>query len=116
MGGQASRPTHSRLPLGPRRQGYAHAAEHSAGRCAMKPRDRISEALRVAGRNGEPALVAFLTAGYPDKSQFREHLKSVPAGADVVEIGGPFTDPIADGLTRQRSSQAALFHGASLPS
>jgi tryptophan synthase alpha chain len=80
----------------------------------MKPRDRISEALRVASRNGEPALVAFLTAGYPSKNQFREHLQSVAAGADVVEIGVPFTDPMADGVTVQRSSQAALAQGVSL--
>jgi tryptophan synthase alpha chain len=80
----------------------------------MKPRDRISEALRAASRNGEPALVAFLTAGYPSKSQFREHLQAVAAGADVVEIGVPFTDPMADGVTIQRSSQAALAQGVSL--
>jgi tryptophan synthase alpha chain len=80
----------------------------------MKPRDTISEALRVAGRSGEPALVAFLTAGYPSKNQFREHLQSVAAGADVVEIGVPFTDPMADGVTVQRSSQAALAQGVSL--
>src|SRR5712671_826481 len=80
----------------------------------MKPRDRISEVLRAAGRNGEPALVAFLTAGYPSKSQFREHLQSVAAGADVVEVGVPFTDPMADGVTIQRSSQAALAQGVSL--
>jgi tryptophan synthase alpha chain len=80
----------------------------------MKPRDRISEALRVAGRDGEPALVGFLTAGYPAKEQFREHLQSVAAAADVVEIGVPFTDPMADGVTVQRSSQAALAQGVSL--
>jgi len=80
----------------------------------MKPRDRISEALRVAGRDGEPALVGFLTAGYPAKEQFREHLRSVAAAADVVEIGVPFTDPMADGVTVQRSSQAALAQGVSL--
>ena len=80
----------------------------------MKPQDRISEALRVPARNGEPALVAFLTAGHPAKSQFREHLQAVAAGADVVEIGVPFTDPMADGVTVQRSSQAALAQGVSL--
>ncbi len=80
----------------------------------MKPRDSISAALRVAGRNGEPALVAFLTAGYPSKDRFCEHLQSVAAGADVVEIGVPFTDPMADGVTIQRSSQAALAQGVSL--
>jgi len=80
----------------------------------MKPRERISEALRVASRSGEPALVAFLTAGYPSKSQFREHLQAIAAGADVVEIGVPFTDPMADGVTIQRSSHAALAQGVSL--
>src|SRR5437016_2359742 len=80
----------------------------------MKLRDTISEALRAASREGEPALVAFLTAGFPSKSQFREHLHAIAAGADVVEIGVPFTDPMADGVTIQRSSQQALAQGVSL--
>src|SRR5579859_5672478 len=80
----------------------------------MKPRDQISEAVKAAARQGEPALVAFLTAGYPSRDKFREHLRSVAAGADVVEIGVPFTDPMADGVTIQRSSQAALAQGVSL--
>jgi tryptophan synthase alpha chain len=80
----------------------------------MKLRDSISEALRAAGRGGEPALVAFLTAGYPSKDRFREHLQAIAAAADVVEIGVPFTDPMADGVTVQRSSQAALAQGVSL--
>jgi tryptophan synthase alpha chain len=80
----------------------------------MKPRDSISEAVRASARRGEPALVAFLTAGYPSRQKFREHLQSVAAGADVVEIGVPFTDPMADGVTIQRSSQAALAQGVSL--
>jgi tryptophan synthase alpha chain len=80
----------------------------------MKLRDTISEALRTAARGGEPALVGFLTAGYPSKSQFREHLQAIAAGADVVEIGVPFTDPMADGVTVQRSSHAALAQGVSL--
>jgi tryptophan synthase alpha chain len=80
----------------------------------MKLRDSISEAVRAASHNGEPALVAFLTAGYPRREKFREHLQSVAAGADVVEIGVPFTDPMADGVTIQRSSQAALAQGVSL--
>jgi tryptophan synthase alpha chain len=80
----------------------------------MKLRDTLSEAVRAASKGGEPALVAFLTAGYPSKGQFREHLQAVAAGADVVEIGVPFTDPMADGVTIQRSSQAALAQGVSL--
>src|SRR5246500_2418637 len=80
----------------------------------MKLRDTLSEAVRAASRGGEPALVAFLTAGFPSKDRFREHLQAIAAGADVVEIGVPFTDPMADGVTIQRSSLAALAHGVSL--
>lgn len=80
----------------------------------MKLRDGISEALRAGSRRGEPALVAFLTAGYPRRDRFREHLQAICAAADVVEIGVPFTDPMADGVTIQRSSHAALAQGVSL--
>jgi len=80
----------------------------------MKLRDSISEAIKAGSAGGEPALVAFLTAGYPSKDKFREHLQAVAAGSDVVEIGVPFTDPMADGVTVQRSSQAALAQGVSL--
>jgi tryptophan synthase alpha chain len=80
----------------------------------MKLRDTLSEAVRAASRGDEPALVAFLTAGFPSKDRFREHLQAVAAGADVVEIGVPFTDPMADGVTIQRSSHAALAQGVNL--
>jgi tryptophan synthase alpha chain len=76
--------------------------------------ERISQAIRAAGAAGEPAIVAYLTAGYPSKAKFAEHLRAVAAGADVVEIGVPFSDPMADGVTIQRSSQAALAQGVSL--
>jgi tryptophan synthase alpha chain len=80
----------------------------------MSGREAISAAIRAAAGKGDPALVAFLTAGYPNREKFREHLRAVAAGADVVEIGVPFTDPMADGVTIQRSSLAALAHGVSL--
>lgn len=80
----------------------------------MKPRERIEAAVRAAAASGEPALVAFLTAGYPGMERFRTDLAAVAAGADVVEIGVPFTDPMADGVTIQRSSQSALRQGVSL--
>jgi tryptophan synthase alpha chain len=80
----------------------------------MKPSEQIGEAVKAATHQGEPALVAFLTAGYPSREKFRDHLRSIAAGADVVEIGVPFTDPMADGVTIQRSSQAALAQGVSL--
>lgn len=80
----------------------------------MSPRESITAAIRAASAQGSPALVAFLTAGHPSKGGFRAHLQSVAAGADVVEIGVPFTDPMADGLTIQRSSHVALTQGVSL--
>lgn len=78
------------------------------------PRDRIASALRAAAAKGDPALVAFLTAGYPSREKFREHLTAIAEAADVVEIGVPFTDPMADGVTIQRSSHAALKQGVTL--
>jgi tryptophan synthase alpha chain len=83
---------------------------------SLLPRERIESALRRAAGNqtDSPALVAFLTAGYPSREKFREHLTAVTAGADVVEIGVPFTDPMADGMTIQRSSREALKQGVTL--
>jgi tryptophan synthase alpha chain len=80
----------------------------------VSPRERISQAIRTASAQGEPALVAYLTAGYPRRAQFREHVRALAAGADVIEIGVPFTDPMADGVTIQRASLAALAQGVSL--
>ena len=59
-------------------------------------------------------LVAFLTAGFPSKERFRADLTEVAAHSDVVEIGVPFTDPMADGVTIQRSSMGALAQGVTL--
>jgi tryptophan synthase alpha chain len=66
-------------------------------------------ALRASGRK---ALVAFLTAGYPDAPTFEDIvLASADAGCDVIEIGIPFSDPIADGPVIQAASTAALAQG-----
>jgi len=80
----------------------------------MMPHERISAAIRAAGDDGRTALVAFMTAGYPDKALFRTTLAELAAAADVVEVGVPFTDPMADGLTIQRASQAAIAQGVTL--
>jgi tryptophan synthase alpha chain len=81
---------------------------------ANTPAERIVAALRGAAKQGQPALVAFLTAGYPSRAKFREHVSAVALEADVVEIGVPFTDPMADGITIQRSSEGALRAGVTL--
>jgi tryptophan synthase alpha chain len=74
----------------------------------------ITAAIRGAVQRDRPALVAFLTAGFPSREQFRTHLQTIASAADVVEIGVPFTDPMADGVTIQRASHAALGAGVSL--
>jgi tryptophan synthase alpha chain len=78
----------------------------------MTPSERITAAIRSA--DGGTAIVAFVTAGYPLREKFREHLTQIGNEADVVEIGVPFTDPMADGMTIQRSSREALRQGFSL--
>jgi tryptophan synthase alpha chain len=80
----------------------------------VSPRDRISSAIRAGSKHGQPALVAYLTAGFPRREAFREHVRALAAAADVLEIGVPFTDPMADGVTIQRASLAALASGVSL--
>jgi tryptophan synthase alpha chain len=80
----------------------------------MSPRDQVSAAIRAANADGRPAIVAFLTAGFPRRETFLDTLARIASAADVVEIGVPFSDPMADGLTIQRSSRAALEQGVSL--
>lgn len=76
--------------------------------------EAISAAIRAARARGEPALVAYLTAGFPSRDTFRAHVQAIAEAADVLEIGVPFTDPMADGVTIQRASHAALAQGVSL--
>lgn len=67
---------------------------------------------RTANRK---ALVPYLTAGYPTPGHTLDLMRRFArAGADVIELGVPFSDPVADGTTIQRSSQVALEHGVSL--
>jgi len=80
----------------------------------MQPHETIAQAIRTASGAGRPALVAFLTAGFPKKEDFAAQLAAIGSAADVVEIGVPFSDPMADGMTIQRSSHEALKQGVSL--
>ncbi len=79
---------------------------------SQKPSEKLSAAITHA--RGGTAIVAFITAGYPLREKFRETLAQIGNEADVVEIGVPFTDPMADGMTIQRSSREALRQGVSL--
>lgn len=78
------------------------------------PRERLESAIAAAAKQGGPALVAFLTAGHPRRESFREHVTAIACAADVVEIGVPFSDPMADGVTIQGSSRTALEQGVTL--
>ena len=80
----------------------------------MSGHESISAAIRTAKSRGEPALVAYLTAGFPSRDSFTQHVQAIAEAADVVEIGVPFTDPMADGVTIQRASHAALAQGVTL--
>jgi tryptophan synthase alpha chain len=81
----------------------------------MPAHDRISAAIGAAVAQGRPALVGFLTAGFPTRADFKRNLTEVASVCDVVEIGVPFSDPMADGSTIQRASFAALGNGVTLP-
>ena len=81
----------------------------------VAPRDSICAAIQTASAKGRPALVGFLTAGFPTRQGFKENLAAVASVCDVVEIGVPFSDPMADGTTIQRASVAALADGVTLP-
>jgi len=80
----------------------------------MKAHERVTAAIRAANDAGRTGLVPFVTAGYPEPKDFISTLKSVAAVGDVVEVGIPFSDPMADGMTIQRSSFEALQKGVTL--
>jgi tryptophan synthase alpha chain len=66
--------------------------------------------VRTLRDRGRRLFIPFLTAGFPDPSTFARLLERT-GGCDLVEIGLPFSDPVADGPTIQRASEAALAHG-----
>jgi tryptophan synthase alpha chain len=77
--------------------------------------NRIDRTFRELKRNHRKALIGYITAGFPNKPSFQ---KLVPllqeSGLDLLEVGVPFSDPIADGLTIQHASQVALANGVTL--
>jgi tryptophan synthase alpha chain len=80
------------------------------------PRTRIDETFaKLGAAESRPALVTFVTAGDPDYQTSLDLLRALPgAGADIVELGMPFSDPMADGPAIQASSQRALKAGQTL--
>ncbi len=80
-----------------------------------RPRGRIERVLKRARSEGRVALIAALTAGYPEPDATPALAKAlVDGGTDVIELGLPFSDPLADGPTIQRASTKALADGMSV--
>jgi len=76
---------------------------------------RIASAFAGAARAGRAALIPYVVAGYPDaETSYRAALATADAGADLLEVGLPYSDPLADGATLQHAASAALRAGATL--
>ncbi|MGD9715014.1 MAG: tryptophan synthase subunit alpha [Thermomicrobiales bacterium] len=79
------------------------------------PTSTIAQSFASCAAENRAALMPFLTAGYPTLQRSAELLDAiVAAGADLVEIGIPFSDPLADGATVQHTSQVALEQGVTV--
>jgi tryptophan synthase alpha chain len=77
--------------------------------------NRLARAFQNAKKRGTPALVPFITAGDPDLVRTEAIIHALAAaGADVIELGVPFSDPMADGPVIQAASERALLAGTTL--
>src|SRR5204863_3743899 len=101
-----------RQPLRPRRQGPAHGRRARGQEALMS---RIQGRFQALAKAKRKALIPYITAGDPHPSLTVPLLRGlVEAGADIVELGVPFSDPMADGPVIQRSGERALKHGVGL--
>ena len=75
----------------------------------------VSEKFKELKAKNEAALILYLTGGFPNLAESIKMIKTLAeSGADIIEIGIPFSDPIADGPTIQESSHTSLMKGATL--
>ncbi|MBC8413802.1 MAG: tryptophan synthase subunit alpha [Nitrospira sp.] len=76
---------------------------------------RISKAFSHLHETGSKALIPYIMAGDPSLEATKKYISDLEAaGADIIELGVPFSDPLADGPTIQRASERALKHGTTL--
>ena len=76
---------------------------------------RIAAVFAAAAAGGRAALIAYVVAGYPNhEASLAAALAAIDAGADLLEVGLPYSDPLADGATLQRATSAAIKAGATL--
>ena len=78
---------------------------------------RLGEVFAAIRESPDPGLITFVTAGDPDRDRSAEILQVLDrSGADVIEVGVPFSDPLADGPVIQRACERALKSGTTLRS
>ena len=98
----------------PRRQGPGHHRRPRRGQGMTAP-TRITKRFAELAAEDRGGLIAFVTAGDPDLDRSLGILRGLPAaGADLIELGMPFSDPMADGPSIQASSKRALTAGATM--
>lgn len=76
--------------------------------------ETIAAAFAATRREGRAALMPYFTLGYPDRATSLDIIAAIAADSDLLELGVPFSDPLADGPTIQHSTQVALEGGATL--
>ncbi len=77
--------------------------------------NRINKLFKRLKKQKKKALITYITAGYPDLGATKKLiLKLAESGADLIELGIPFSDPLADGTTIQRASQQSLLKGTNI--
>jgi tryptophan synthase alpha chain len=93
--------------------GAPAVADATSGTNATAGARRIAAAFGAARAENRPALIPYVVAGYPDaEGSVEAALAAIDAGADLLEVGLPYSDPLADGATLQRASATALAAGA----
>src|SRR5262249_22984129 len=117
---RCTRNGHSRKPVGTGRQGCAQrdrgspmtAPQHPT---AVRTGSRLAATFARLRAAQQPGLVTYVTAGDPDLPRTEGILRALDrAGADVIEVGVPFSDPLADGPVIQRATERALASGTTL--
>jgi tryptophan synthase alpha chain len=82
---------------------------------AVRGTERIAKAFARAKAERRLAVIIYLTVGYPDRASTPALLRAaIDGGADLIELGVPFSDPLADGATVQRANEVALANGVTL--
>jgi tryptophan synthase alpha chain len=108
-------PTGTAAPTPRRPVAPAGAGADASGTNETPGARRIAAAFGRAAAEGRAALIPYVVAGYPDReTSLAVALAAIDAGADLLEVGLPYSDPLADGATLQRATHAALLAGATL--